>query len=174
MDSAALVRQTHYARHPYSPKAHTFTFSVGEGYVQVTSDMSNYPLVSPTPGILWTPHALRRTFYVSYPGEENPPNYVSIVVRLGANADPGKFLMVALENVQYETLLLYEIRPFVTLAESRDSANAATNTRVFQVPVFGPEFKRQRYNMIVYGECRSIFACHTNNVPRTSFKSRSN
>lgn len=85
-------------------------------------------------------------------------------MRLGANADPGKFLMVALENVQYETLLLYEIRPFVTLAESRDSTNAATNTRVFRVPVFGPEFKRQRYNMIVYGKCPS----HA----RTSFKNR--
>lgn len=129
-----------------------FCCTVGEGYVRVTSDSSNYPLVSPTPGILWTPHALRRTFYVSPPGEENPPSYVSIVVRLGANADPGKFLMVALENVQYETLLLYEIRPFVTLAESRDSTNAATNTRVFRVPVFGPEFKRQRYNMIVYDD----------------------
>lgn len=72
-------------------------------------------------------------------------------MRLGANADPGKFLMVALENVQYETLLLYEIRPFVTLADSRDSTTA-TNTRVFRVPVFGPEFKRQRYNMIVYDD----------------------
>jgi len=129
-----------------------FCCQVGEGYFRVESAIDEYPIVETTPGILWSPHALRRAFYVSPPDEANPPSYVTIVVKLGEEADPGKFLLVALENVMYEALMLYEIRPFVTVSDSRSGVGTVVYSRTFQVPVLGTEFNRQRYNVMVYDD----------------------
>lgn len=129
-----------------------FCCTVGEGYFRVESAIDEYPIVETTPGILWSPHALRRAFYVSPPETPNPPNYVTIVVTLGMGADPGKFLLVALENVKYEALMLYEIRPFVIVNDSRAGQGTIVYTRTFQIPIFGAEFNRQRYHVLVYDD----------------------
>eukprot|EP00956_Cyclotella_meneghiniana_P015737 scaffold24401_cov42-Cyclotella_meneghiniana.AAC.13 len=138
-----------------------FCCSVGEGYFRVDyanrNGVSNgISIVDTTPGILWTPHALRRIFYVSPPDMSMPPVYVSIVVTLGLGADPDRLLLVALENTEYEALMLYEIRPFMGL-NSYDSSrvggsggsSAIVYTKTFTVPVFGSEFHRQRYNVMI-------------------------
>ena len=136
-----------------------FCCTAGEGYFRVDSAEHEYPLVETTPGILWSPYALRRAFYVSDPSKPDPPDYVTIVVTLGLGADPGKLLLVAIENVGYEVLLLYEIRPFVMLADPRVGATGtAVYTREFRVPVFGVEFDRQRYNVIVYDDNEGNYA----------------
>mmetsp|Transcript_9133 Transcript_9133/g.20627 ORF Transcript_9133/g.20627 Transcript_9133/m.20627 type:complete len:744 (+) Transcript_9133:192-2423(+) len=129
-----------------------FCCTVGEGFFRVDSATEEYPIVETTPGILWSPHALRRAFYVSRPNNAVPPNYVTIVVSLGVGSDPGKFLLVALENVHFEALMLYEIRPFVIMNDSRAGTGTAVYTRMFQVPVFGVDFNRQRYNVMVYDD----------------------
>ena len=129
-----------------------FCCTVGEGYFRVDSAAESYPVVETTPGILWSPHALRRAFYVSPPDTESPPNYVTISVTLGVGADPRKFLLVALENTQYEALLLYEIRPFVIMTESRAGTGTTVYSRTFKVPVLGVEFERQRYNVMMYDD----------------------
>lgn len=142
-----------------------FCCSVGEGYFKVDhAGNRGKPIVETTPGILWTPHSLRRAFYVSDPQKDEdsfPPDYVTIVVTLGMGADPGKFLLVALENIEYEALMTYEIRPFVSLdfdssrvsGISTNSGSSASGTmiysRAFKVPVLGVEFERQRYNVMV-------------------------
>ena len=148
-----------------------FCCSVGEGYFKIEyadrNGMSNgVPIVDTTPGILWTPHALRRAFYVSPPGVTNPPNYVSVVVTLGMGADPGKLLLVALENMEYEALMLYEIRPFigVNFDSSRvSSTGTVIYTKTFKVPVFGAAFNRQRYNIMVVDD-------NDDSLPKTSFE----
>eukprot|EP00581_Thalassiosira_minuscula_P018242 CAMPEP_0183717970 /NCGR_PEP_ID=MMETSP0737-20130205/11368_1 /TAXON_ID=385413 /ORGANISM="Thalassiosira miniscula, Strain CCMP1093" /LENGTH=782 /DNA_ID=CAMNT_0025947449 /DNA_START=174 /DNA_END=2522 /DNA_ORIENTATION=+ len=129
-----------------------FCCTVGEGYFRVESSIDEYPIVETTPGILWSPHALRRAFYVSPPDQPTPPNYVTIVVNLGIGADPSKFLLVALENVMYESLMLYEIRPFVIEYDSRSGSGTSVYSRTFRVPVFGVEFDRQRYHVLVYDD----------------------
>lgn len=129
-----------------------FCCTVGEGYFRVDSSIEEFPLIDTTPGILWSPHALRRAFYVSPPDNAAPANYVTIVVTLGIDSDPGKFLLVALENVMYEALMLYEIRPFVIMNDSRAGTGTGVYSRTFQVPVFGVDFHRQRYNVMVYDD----------------------
>eukprot|EP00956_Cyclotella_meneghiniana_P042780 scaffold249315_cov39-Cyclotella_meneghiniana.AAC.8 len=138
-----------------------FCCSVGEGYFRVDyanrNGVSNgISIVDTTPGILWTPHALRRIFYVSPPDMSMPPVYVSIVVTLGLGADPDRLLLVALENTEYEALMLYEIRPFMGLNSydssrvgSSGGSSAMVYTKTFTVPVFGSEFHRQRYNVMI-------------------------
>ena len=129
-----------------------FCCTVGEGYFRVDSAEHEYPLVDTTPGILWSPYALRRAFYVPSANDPDPPDYVTIVVTLGRDADPGKLLLVAIENVEYEALMLYEIRPFVIMNDARVGAGTVVYSREFQVPVFGTEFNRQRYNVMVYDD----------------------
>jgi len=129
-----------------------FCCQVGEGFFRVESATDEYPVVETTPGILWSPHALRRAFYVSPPGNTNPPSYVTIVITLGMGADPSKFLLVALENVMHEALMLYEIRPFITVTDSRTGAGTIVHSRSFKVPVLTADFNRQRYNVMVYDD----------------------
>ena len=129
-----------------------FCCNVGEGYFRVEAATEEHPLVETTPGILWSPHALRRAFYLPNPGDSLPPHYVTIVVTLGMGADPGKFLLVALENVMYESLMLYEIRPFVIVTSSRAGLGTNVLSQTFRVPVFGADFKRQRYHVLVYDD----------------------
>ena len=90
-----------------------FCCTSGEGFFRVDSDSGTEPLVDTTPGILWTPHALRRAFYVSPPDVVNPPNYITIVVTLSMGADPGKLLLVAVENVMvsFDEMALSDIYP---------------------------------------------------------------
>jgi hypothetical protein len=150
-----------------------FCCAVGEGYFRVDyadrNGVSNgVSIVESTPGILWTPHALRRAFYVSSPGTNaKPTDYVTIVITLGMGADPGKLLLVALENMEYEALMLYEIRPFLDLSfdSSRFSSSSGEviYTQTFVVPVFGAEFNRQRYNIIVVDD-------NDADIPKTSFE----
>lgn len=147
-----------------------FCCSVGEGYFRVdyadrNGASNGISIVDTTPGILWTPHALRRVFYVSPPDVSMPPVYVSVVVTLGLGADPDRLLLVALENAEYEALMLYEIRPFVGLSSydsSRVGVGGATvYTKTFTVPVFGSEFHRQRYNVMIVDD-------NDDNLPKTS------
>jgi hypothetical protein len=146
-----------------------FCCSVGEGYFRVDyAEGNEKPIVDSTPGILWTPHALRRAFYVSSPvsNKSKLPDYVTIVVRLGIGADPGKLLLVALENIDHEALLLYEIRPFVSLnfdSSRVSSSGTAIYTQTFEVPVFGVEFNRQRYNVMVVDD-------NEDHLPKSSFE----
>ncbi|KAL7477895.1 hypothetical protein ACHAW6_003676 [Cyclotella cf. meneghiniana] len=146
-----------------------FCCSVGEGYFRVDyAEGNKRPIVDSTPGILWTPHALRRAFYVSSPDDTNPkrPDYVTIVVSLGIGADPGKLLLVALENMDHEALLLYEIRPFVSLnfdSSRVSSSGTVIYTQTFEVPVFGVEFNRQRYNVMVVDD-------NEYHLPKSSFE----
>lgn len=147
-----------------------FCCSVGEGYFRVDyanrNGVSNgKAIVDNTPGILWTPHALRRAFYVSGSNSE-PPDYVTVVVTLGMGADPGKLLLVALENMEYEALMMYEIRPF--LGFNFDSSRVSSSgtliyTKTFVVPVFGVEFNRQRYNIMVVDD-------NDDAIPKASFE----
>ncbi|KAL3798297.1 hypothetical protein HJC23_000211 [Cyclotella cryptica] len=146
-----------------------FCCSVGEGYFRVDyAEGNKRPIVDSTPGILWTPHALRRAFYVSPPDTQTPqlPDYVTIVVNLGIGADPGKLLLVALENMDHEALLLYEIRPFVSLnfdSSRVSSSGAVIYSRTFEVPVFGVEFNRQRYTVMVVDD-------NEDHLPKSSFE----
>lgn len=120
-----------------------FCCSVGEGFFRVDyADGSKGAIVGSTPGVLWTPHALRRAFYVGRTNISQPPDYVTVVVTLGMGADPKKLLLVALENVEFEALMLYEVRPFVSLdfdSSRVSSAGTILYTQTFQVPVFGVE-----------------------------------
>lgn len=125
-----------------------FCCIAGEGNFRV--DSSTGPIVDTTPGILWSPHALRRALYVSPPESASPPNYITIVVTLGVGADPGDFLFVAIESVMFEALMLYEIRPFV--GDHRAEVETSVDSRVFRVPVFGAEFESQKYNVIMYDD----------------------
>jgi hypothetical protein len=149
-----------------------FCCSVGEGYFRVDyadrNGVSNgMSIVGSTPGILWTPHALRRAFYVSSPDTNaKPTDYVTLVITLGMGADPGKLLLVALENMEYDALMLYEIRPFLdfNFDSSRfSSSGQLMYTRTYVVPVFGAEFNRQRYNVIVVDD-------NDDDTPKTSFE----
>lgn len=125
----------------------------GEGYFRVDSSTDVNPVVDTTPGILWSPHSLRRVLYVPPPDATSPPNYVTISITLGNGADPGNFLFVAVESVKYEALMLYEIRPFVRTSDSRaEAGETAVESRLFRVPVFGAEFESQRYNVILYDD----------------------
>ena len=129
-----------------------FCCSVGEGFFRVESGDGTSTIVDTTPGILWTPHDLRRAFYVEDPNTKSS-DYVSIVVTLGMGADPSKFLLLALENAMYESLMLYEIRPFVIVNDHRaGTGGGIIYTRTFRVPIFGVEFNRQRYNIMVYDD----------------------
>lgn len=131
-----------------------FCCKVGDGFFRVDSSSDEIPVVSTTPGILWTSYALRRAFYVSRPDNPNPPDFVTVVVTLGLGADPSQLLLVVVENVKYEALLLYDIQPFNTIADSRDGSTETIvdSSITFKVPVFGVEFLRQRYNVIVYDD----------------------
>ena len=143
-----------------------FCCIAGEGGFRVDSSAHEFPVIDTTPGILWSPHALRRAMYVSPPGASSgsPPSYVTIVITLGIGADPGNFLFVAIENVKYEALMLYEIRPFARTSDPRyaggvlgsetstSSSSTVDYSREFRVPVFGPLFELQRYNVIVYDD----------------------
>ena len=125
----------------------------GEGYFRVDSSTDANPVVDTTPGILWSSHSLRRVLYVLPPDATSPPNYVTISITLGNGADPGNVLFVAIESVKYEALMLYEIRPFVRTSDNVAGAgDTPIDSRVFRVPVFGPEFESQRYNIIVYDD----------------------
>jgi len=129
-----------------------FCCSVGEGYFRVEYKTKGTIIVDTTPGILWTPHDLRRAFYVEDPNA-GLTDFVTIVVTLGLNADPGKLLLVALENEMYEAMMLYEIRPFVIMNDHRAGATTSTvYSRAFRVPVLGADFDRQRYNIMVYDD----------------------
>jgi hypothetical protein len=149
-----------------------FCCAVGEGYFRVDYADKNgasngVAIVDNTPGILWSPHALRRAFYVSSPdANSKPPDFVTVVVTLGMGADPGKLLLVALENMEYEALMLYEIRPFVSLnfdSSRVSSAGTIIYTQTFTVPVFGVDFNRQRYNIMVVDD-------NEDDVSKTSFE----
>jgi hypothetical protein len=143
-----------------------FCCAAGQGHFRVDSSAHEVPVVDTTPGILWSPHALRRAMYVAPPDAPGggPPNYVTIVITLGGGADPGNFLFVAVENVRYEALMLYEIRPFARTSDPRYAGGGGSSetptppsstpdySREFRVPVFGPGFKSQRYNIIVYDD----------------------
>ncbi len=129
-----------------------FCCSVGEGYFRVEYRTTSRIIVDTTPGILWTPHDLRRAFYVEDPNV-GLTDFVTIVVTLGMNADPGKLLLVALENEMYEVMMLYEIRPFVIMNDHRSGTTTSTVfSRTFRVPVLGADFDRQRYNIMVYDD----------------------
>lgn len=129
-----------------------FCCKVGSGYFRVDSSSDENPVVSTTPGILWTSYSLRRAFYVSRPDNSNPPDFITVVVTLGMGADPSQLLLVVVENVKFEALLLYNIQPFNTVSDSRIGTETAVDSLTFKVPVFGEEFNRQRYNVIVYDD----------------------
>lgn len=129
-----------------------FCCSVGEGSFRVESGDGDSTFVDTTPGILMSSHALRRTFYVEEPNGANSPDYVTIVVTPGIGADPSRLLLVALDNMMYETLMLYEIRPFMVMNDSRTGTGGVIASRIFKVPVLGVEFGRQRYNVLVYDD----------------------
>ena len=112
------------------------------------------PVVPATLGLLWSKHALRRAFYISEPNNHlDPPTIVTIVLTLGFGANPEKFLYLALENIQYEALMLYEIQPlFMTTESSRVGEVGSIYTQIYKVPVFDVEFGQQRYNVISYDD----------------------
>jgi hypothetical protein len=126
-----------------------FCCKQGHGYFRVDSSLDASPVVDSTPGILWTAYSLRRAFYVSRPDNTDPPDFITVVVTLGMGADPSQLLLVVVENVKFEAVLLYSIQPFNTITDSR-TETAASDSLAFKVPVFGAEFYRQRYNVIVY------------------------
>jgi hypothetical protein len=129
-----------------------FCCTEGEGFFRVNSATDIYPVVDTTPGVLWSFYALRRMFYVGNPDNPNPPDFITVVVTLGMGADPGKCLLIAVENVKYEALMLYDIQPFYTMSDSRVWTETAVKSLTFKVPVFGMEFNRQRYNVIIYDD----------------------
>jgi len=91
---------------------------------------------------------------------------VTVVVTLGMGADPEKLLLVALENMEYEALMLYEIRPLI--AFSLDSSRVSSTgkiiyTQTFVVPVFGADFQRQKYNIMVVDD-------NEDHLSKTSFE----
>ena len=130
-----------------------FCCKVGNGYFRVESSSDTNPVVSTTPGLLFTSYALRRAFYVSRPDNSNPPDFITLVVTLGMGADSSQLLLVAVENEKYEALMLYDIQPFNTITDSRDGTTETTvDSLTFKVPVFGTEFNRQRYNVIIYDD----------------------
>lgn len=143
-----------------------FCCIAGEGYFRVESENMEYPIVDTTPGILSSPHALRRAFYVPKPHNTDPTKYVTISVTLGAGAVPGNFFMIALENVMHEAMMLYEIHPFLVTANARvvdhqGSGSTIVYSRMFIVPIFDEEFGRQRYTVLVIDD---------NEAPRASFE----
>ena len=132
-----------------------FCCDYGKGSFRVDASHQEQPIVPTTLGLLWTKHALRRAFYISEPNDvyANPPTFVTVVLTLGYGADPGKFLYLALENIQYDVLLLYEIQPlFATTESSRVGESGSIYSQVYKVPVFDVEFGKQRYNVISYDD----------------------
>lgn len=129
-----------------------FCCDSGEGFFRVDVSHERQPIVPPTLGLLWSKHAIRRAFYISEPDKDSSV-FVTIVLTLGVGANPEKFLYLALENIQYEVLLLYEIQPlFVTTASSRLGESEPVYSLVYKVPVFDVEFGMQRYNVISYDD----------------------
>ena len=127
----------------------------GKGFFRVDVSHEEQPIVPPTLGLLWSKHALRRAFYVSEPNNAHldPPTFITIVLTLGFGANPEKFLYLALENVQYEVLMLYEIQPlFITTESSRFGESGSIYSQVYKVPVFDAEFGMQKYNIISFDD----------------------
>lgn len=132
-----------------------FCCDSGRGFFLVEASHERNPIVPTTLGLLWTKYTLRRAFFVSEPDDAgpNPPTFVTIVLTLGLQGNPSKFLYFAMENTQYDVMMLYEIQPFVIAAsESRVSESGAVYSQVYKVPVFDAEYGEQRYNIISYDD----------------------
>jgi secreted trypsin-like serine protease len=138
-----------------------FCCKAGKGFFRVETAHEEQPLVPTTLGLLWSKHSLRRAFYVSEPAS-NPPVFVTIVLTLGFGSDPSKFLYFALESLDYEAMMLYELYPLIIANDSRDNtassgggSGATSSTvysQVYKVPVFDVEFGELRYNVIAYDD----------------------
>jgi trypsin len=141
-----------------------FCCKAGEGYFRVEAAHEKQPLVPTTLGLLWSKHSLRRAFYVSEPSNanSNPPVFITIILTLGFGSDPSKFLYFALENLDYECMMLYELYPLIIANDSRDNTGSSSSgsgatsstvySQVYKVPVFDVEFGELRYNVIAYDD----------------------
>ena len=130
-----------------------FCCDAGKGFFRVEAEET--PIVPTTLGLLWSnQHALRRAFFVSEPQNDNsnPPAFVTVILTLGFGADPTKFLYLAMENAQYEVMMLYEVQPLFIASDSRFSESGVVHSQVYKVPVFDSEFGKQRYNVISYDD----------------------
>ena len=125
----------------------------GEGSFRVDVSHETQPIVPPTKGILWSNHALRRAFYVREPNSVDSPTFITIVLTLGYGANPDDFLYLAVENIECEVLMLYEIQPlFTTVQASRFGESGSVYSQVYKVPVFDADFGKQQYNVICYDD----------------------
>jgi hypothetical protein len=125
----------------------------GDGFFHVHVNGESQPIVPPTKGILWSKHALRRAFYVREPNSVDQPTFITIVLTLGYGANPDDFLYLAVENIEYEVLMLYEIQPlFTTVQSSRFGESGSVYSQVYKVPVFDADFGMQQYNVISYDD----------------------